>query len=189
MPTEQVKPENDKIEKLDKILLHICCGPCSMHVIDDLRELFGNIKIKGLYANPNIHPYGEFERRLDNAKIAAAYKSIDFDYLDDFDQKKWEEFDGTQEKRCEMCYNLRMNIAAKFAKENGYEVFSTTLIVSPYQNHMKIYEAGHKAAEKHGIKFFYHDFSINFRKGQQQAQELCLYRQKYCGCLPSKGYR
>ncbi|MBQ8164929.1 MAG: epoxyqueuosine reductase QueH [Clostridia bacterium] len=189
MPVEQIKPENDKIEKLDKILLHICCGPCSLQVIDDLRDLFGNIEIRGLYANPNIHPYEEFERRLENAQKAAEYKNIDLDYLSDFDQKRWENFTDIQEKRCEMCYKLRMEMSAKFAAEHGYEFFSTTLIVSPYQNHMKIYEAGKSAAEKYGVKFFYHDFSINFRKGQQQAKDIGLYRQKYCGCMPSKEYR
>ena len=189
MPIEQIKPENDKIESPDQILLHMCCGPCSLHVIDDLRELFGDIDIQGLYANPNIHPREEFERRLENARKAAEYKKIKFEHLSDYDQNRWEFFDGEQSSRCEMCYNLRMEMAAKYAMENGFKVFSTTLIVSPYQNHLKIYEAGKRAAEKYGIEFCYYDFSVNFRKGQQQAKEIGLYRQKYCGCLPSKEYR
>lgn len=189
MPFEQVKPENDKFENIDKILLHVCCGPCSMHVIDDLREMYGEIDITGLYANPNIHPYDEFERRLENAKIAADYKKIKFVSLPDFDQNRWENYCGEQSSRCEMCYTLRMEMTAKYAAENGFDIFSTTLIVSPYQNHMKIYEVGKRVAEKYGLKFLYHDFSVNFRKGQQQAKDIGLYRQKYCGCLPSKEYK
>lgn len=169
-----------------KMLLHICCGPCSMFVIDDLRDYFGeDFEIHGYYANPNIHPYEEFIRRLENCKIACSIKGIDLDWIMEFDQLAWENFEGPKSERCKMCYEKRMDMAAKFAFENGYEVFSTTLLVSPYQNHEQIKIAGEKAAEKYGIKFFYRDYSVGFRAGQQQAREANLYRQKYCGCIRS----
>ncbi|MBQ8827957.1 MAG: epoxyqueuosine reductase QueH [Clostridia bacterium] len=185
----QERPKNDEVIKTDKILLHICCGPCSLHVIDDLRDLFGDIEIHGLYANPNIHPFDEFQRRRENAIIAAGYKKITIDCLDDFQQECWENFEGTQKERCLMCYRKRMNIAAEYAAEHGYGVFTTSLTVSPYQDHKKILEAGREAAERFGVKFFYWDYSVNFREGQREAREIGLYRQKYCGCLPSKEYK
>ena len=136
-----------------------------------------------------VHPFDEFERRYENAVKAAAHKRIHIDYIDEFDQKSWECFEGTQNERCVMCYNRRMNLAAEYAASHGFDVFTTTLAVSPYQNHQKILSAGREAAERYGIKFFYWDFSVHFREGQREAREIGLYRQKYCGCLPSKEYK
>lgn len=81
------------------MLLHICCGPCSMFVIDDLREYFGrDYGIWGLYANPNIHPYEEFLRRLENADKACAIKGIPLSVITDFEQERWEFFEGEQKE-------------------------------------------------------------------------------------------
>ncbi len=172
------------------MLLHICCGPCSMFVIDDLREYFGrDYGIWGLYANPNIHPYEEFLRRLENADKACAVKGIPLSVITDFEQERWEFFEGEQKDRCKMCYRIRMDMAARFAAENGFKKFSTTLLVSPYQNHEEIRLAGEEAAKRYGVEFFYRDYSVGFREGQRQAREAGLYRQKYCGCLPSKEYK
>ncbi len=185
--SEPKKPRGDK-----DMLLHICCGPCSMFVIDDLREYFSEIadfKIWGLYANPNIHPYEEFIRRLENADKACAIKGIPLSVVTDFNQEAWENFDGPIEERCKMCYRLRMEMAARFAEENGFKQFSTTLLVSPYQNHEEIRLAGEAAGKRHGVEFFYKDYSVGFREGQKQAREAGLYRQKYCGCIRSKEYK
>ena len=174
------------------MLLHICCGPCSMFVIDDLREYFKDeedFKLWGLYANPNIHPYDEFMRRLENADKACAIKGIPLSVITDFDQASWEFFDGVQTERCKMCYRVRMDIAARFAAENGFQRFTTTLLVSPYQNHEEIRLAGEAAASRYGVEFFFRDYSAGFREGQRQAKEAGLYRQKYCGCILSKEYK
>ena len=160
-----------------------------MFVIDDLREYFEGIELTGHYANPNIHPYDEFIRRLENCMKACEIKELPLDYLMEFDQLKWENFDGPIEERCKMCYKIRMELAAKYAKEHDFDVFSTTLLVSPYQNHEEIRKAGISAGEKYGVEFFYRDYSIGFRKGQNQAKEAGLYRQKYCGCIKSKSYQ
>ena len=162
-----------------------------MFVIDDLREYFGgaeNFTITGYYANPNIHPYEEFLRRLENCKIACEIKQLPLEWSMDFDQERWENFDGPREERCKMCYRIRMEKAAEFARSGGFDFFSTTLLVSPYQNHEEIQRAGISAAEKYGVEFFYRDFSTGFRQGQKQAKDAGLYRQKYCGCIKSKDY-
>lgn len=87
-----------------------------------------------------------------------------------------------------MCYKTRMELAAKYAAEHDFKVFSTTLLVSPYQNHEEIKKAGETAGKKYGVEFFYRDYSYGFRQGQNQAREAGLYRQKYCGCIKSKKY-
>ena len=162
-----------------------------MYVIDDLREYFREDKkfrIYGLYANPNIHPYDEFLRRLANAEKACAIKNVPLGVIADFDMDRWANFEGAREDRCKMCYRVRMETAARFAAENGFRMFSTTLLVSPYQNHEEICAAGNAAGEKYGVSFFYRDYSPGFREGQRQAKEAGLYRQKYCGCIRSKTY-
>ena len=84
---------------------------------------------------------------------------------------------------------MRLEQTAKFAKENGYDVITTTLLVSPYQKHDVIHELGDKIAESYGLKFLYRDFRLGFREGQAKARELGLYMQKYCGCIFSEESR
>ena len=91
------------------------------------------------------------------------------------------------ENRCvKYCYRVRLEQTAKYAKENGYDTFSTTLLISPYQNHEALIEVAKTMAEKYGIEFLYRDFREGFREGQNKARELGLYMQKYCGCIFSK---
>jgi predicted adenine nucleotide alpha hydrolase (AANH) superfamily ATPase len=145
-----------------------------------------NIDVGGLFFNPNIHPYDEYERRRDTVKEFSRLQDLNVDYIEDFRQQEWEAFKGAEAERCKMCYAIRMDKAAEYAAANGYDAFTTSLLVSPYQKHDLIRELGEKAAARHGIQFFYRDFRPGFRKGQQLAKELGLYRQKFCGCIISK---
>jgi predicted adenine nucleotide alpha hydrolase (AANH) superfamily ATPase len=88
-----------------------------------------------------------------------------------------------------MCYSLRLDKVAKYAKDNGFDAFTTSLLVSPYQKHDLIKELGEKFALKYNIKFYYQDFRPFFREGQAMAKEMGLYRQKYCGCIVSYNER
>lgn len=166
-----------------KLLLHMCCAPCSVYPTSVLEE--EGISYEGFFFNPNIHPIEEFQRRKDNVEIFSAIKNIPVHYMDDFKQDTWEQFKGDEEQRCSMCYSVRMDKAAAFAKEKGFDAFTTSLLVSPYQKHELIKELGEKYAKKHGVKFYYRDFRPGFRQGQQQAREMELYRQKFCGCIIS----
>jgi epoxyqueuosine reductase len=168
-----------------KLLLHICCGPCSVYPISVLED--EKVSFEGFFFNPNIHPIEEFNKRKENVEKVSNVKQFKTHYFDDFNQKTWEAFKGTEDQRCNMCYSLRLEKTAIFAKENGFDAFTTTLLVSPYQKHDLIKELGMKFAKKHGVEFFYRDFRPGFRQGQQQAKEMCLYRQKFCGCIVSKG--
>ncbi len=169
---------------MGRMLLHACCGPCAMYPLDLLTS--GGRDLDCYWYNPNIQPQFEFDRRHLNLEKACEHFGIRLisegtecmqeywlskTYLDEF------------ASRCEMCYDIRMDNVAKFASENGYESFCTTLLVSPYQQHDKIAEISDKKASKYGVKFEYMDFRPGFRQGQDMAREIGLYRQKYCGCI------
>lgn len=137
--------------------------------------------------NPNIHPFKEYEARR-NCLIEYAEK-INMEYiidehygLRDFVRNVADNIDG----RCTYCYEHRLEETARFAAENGYEAFSTTLLASIYQQHELTAKAGERYAKKYGVEFLYRDFRPNFRSGNQKAREIGLYMQKYCGCVFSE---
>ncbi len=165
------------------VLMHMCCAPCSVYPVDRLTA--EGCRLEGLFYNPNIHPREEYEKRRENVRIYSGIKNLKVNYIEDFRQKEWERFSGQEAARCTMCYDIRMDRAASFAAENGFDAFTTSLLVSPYQKHDLIRELGEKYVEKYGVDFLYMDFRPGFRQGQQQAKELGLYRQKYCGCIKS----
>ena len=96
---------------------------------------------------------------------------------------------GKEDKRCRYCYESRMEVAIRTAKEKGFDAFTTTLLVSPYQKHELLKEVCEDMASKYGVEFYYRDFREGFREGQSIARELGLYMQKYCGCIYSEADR
>lgn len=162
----------------NKILLHTCCAPCLVYVHEKLNEM--NVDYDSYFYNPNIHPIKEHERRLLTLRSYTSRFNIPLIEDDEFLQHLWE-----QGFKCKDCYNIRLDKTAQYAKNNGYKGFSTTLLVSIYQNHQLIIEIAESVADKYGIEFFYHDFREGYRIGQNKAKEYGLYRQKYCGCINS----
>ncbi len=166
-----------------KLLLHMCCGPCSTYPIQEL--LKEDLEIQGFFYNPNIHPLEEHIRRRENVEKLSGITNIPVVYNDEFRQDQWEKMRDIGEARCQTCYSLRMEEAARYAHDNDFDAFSTTLLVSPYQKHDLIKKLGEFYAGKYGVKFEYRDFRPGFRQGQQIAKDMGLYRQKYCGCILS----
>jgi epoxyqueuosine reductase len=166
-----------------KLLLHMCCGPCSVYPVSVLQS--ENINFDGFFYNPNIHPKEEFQKRMENVAEFSRIKGVSVEYNDTFMQDTWEKYTGINENRCRMCYSLRLDKTASFAAEKDYDTYTTTLLVSPYQSHELIKELGYEFARKYGVTFYYRDFRPGFRQGQQMAKEMGLYRQKYCGCIKS----
>ena len=168
-----------------KLLLHICCAPCSVMCIEKLRE--ENIDVTGYWYNPNIHPYMEYKSRLDCLVQYSKDINLKVIYNDNYGLREFtRNVISNINNRCSYCYTVRLNETAKYAKENGYDAFCTTLLISPYQKHEKIIEVGNALAEKYGIKFYYYDFRPYFREGQNKARSLGFYMQKYCGCIFSE---
>jgi epoxyqueuosine reductase len=97
--------------------------------------------------------------------------------------------DSSPPQRCKKCYRMRLEKTASFAKQEGFSAFSTTLLISPYQDHEEIKRQGEKTAEKYGVEFLYRDFRPLFREGQTNARAANMYMQKYCGCVFSEEER
>lgn len=171
-----------------KTLLHICCAPCSITCIDTLRS--EGIEPVGLWYNPNIHPVTEYRARRDTLIQYAKDIGMELNVMDNYGLREFvRAIYPALEDRCGVCYDMRLSAAARYAAENGFESFSTTLLISPYQNHELLIETAEKAAREFGVRFLYRDFRPRFREGQAKARELGLYMQKYCGCVFSEEER
>lgn len=172
-------------EREMSLLLHICCAPCSIACIDTLRA--SGIEPYGYWFNPNIHPYTEYRMRKNTLMDYAKSIDLKLDLNDDYGLRPFvkavaNDIDG----RCSTCYSMRMNEAARYAAEHGFTQFTSTLFISPYQNHELLKATAENAARQYGIEFYYQDFRPYFRAGQDRARELGLYMQKYCGCIFSE---
>ena len=176
-----------------KLLMHVCCGPCAVLPVQCLKEE-GLFDVTGLFYNPNIHPLAEFERRRETAARFFELAGLQLRTTDDFRQSQWEEYEtnpalGGKTARCGMCYRVRLEYAAREAAEGEFDAFTTSLLISPYQEHERIRVIGEELAEQYRVSFYYRDFRPEFRKGQALAREFDLYRQKYCGCILSLAER
>lgn len=168
-----------------KILLHTCCAPCSVSCVEQLRS--EGIEPVSYWFNPNIHPYQEYKARRDTLIEYARLIRMELIVQEDYGLRPFVcAVCKDIPHRCGKCYEMRLEQAAKFAAENGFDSFTSTLFVSPYQQHELMAEIADRAGQKWGVSFLYRDFRPGFRAGQQQARELGLYMQKYCGCVFSE---
>jgi len=168
-----------------KILLHICCGPCTIFPLKKLRA--DGFFVQGLFFNPNIHPYLEYRRRMDTLRSYALSESFDVTFDEEYPMEEFlENVALRRDRRCRHCYEIRLSTAADFAKKAGYGLFTTTLLYSTYQNHEMIAEVGRDAAKNAGIEFHYDDYRIGWREGIVRSKEMGMYRQQYCGCVYSE---
>ena len=168
-----------------RILLHQCCGPCSVFPVKELKN--GGHDITAYFFNPNIHPLTELFARFEQAVLfnrAEKLKMIMDDTYGLIDFARTAAFH--ENSRCLPCYSVRVDRAAELAAKNGFDCFSTTLLYSRYQKHELIIEACEAAAEKHGIKFHYEDWRCGWQYGIDESKRLEMYRQKYCGCIYSE---
>ena len=176
-----------------KLLLHVCCAPCSSYVLTYLCDYFD---ITILYYNPNISPYEEYEKRLNEAK--RLIKELDKDNIHimecEYENEEFEKIAKGLEDvpeggiRCRKCYKLRIEKAAKYAKENNFDYFTTTLTISPLKNSQVLNQIGKELEEKYNIKYLYSDFKKKegYKTSIILSKKYNLYRQNYCGCIYSK---
>lgn len=165
------------------ILLHVCCGPCAVYPAMALKE--ASKPFNACFYNPNIHPEDEYEKRKENTAIWAKKEGVKLHVIDEMLTGPWQERYEQKKDRCAMCYDLRAKKVFDFAQDHGYDSVASTLFVSPYQDHQLLIEVFGEHEKRTGISFLYIDFREGYRKGQSKAAEMDLYRQKYCGCLPS----
>lgn len=173
--------------------MHICCSGCALYPVRTILD--EGVRMKALWYNPNIHPQEEYALRLDSVKRLQELWGLDVVYHDDYGLA---EFNAAIEsagagfahgERCRVCYEMRMDFTAAEAARLCIPAFSTTLLVSPWQAHEMIADAGHRAAARHGVEFYYRDFRPGWQEGRKLLRGMDLYRQNYCGCIYSKTER
>lgn len=181
-----------------KLLLHICCAPCSSYCMEYLNEYFD---MSIYFYNPNIDIDKEYFYRLDEAKklissmnllnsdnnklnlIEGEYNKSDFHIL-----VKGHEMDKEGGARCHLCYEMRLREAAKMAKERGFEYYTTSLTISPMKDSLVLCEIGERLANECSVKYLPSDFKKKngYKRSVELSNEYDLYRQDYCGCSFSK---
>ena len=171
-----------------RLLLHICCANCAINPIRQLQERGEDVV--GFFFNPNIHPYQEYQKRLEALKDYSKKTGLNLISRDEY---LLEEFlrnvSHCVDDRCRYCYRVRLEATAREAKEKGFDRFSTTLLESAHQKHDVIRETGEQVARDVGIPFHYEDFRPGWRTGVEVSKAMGLYRQQYCGCIYSEKER
>jgi four helix bundle protein len=171
-----------------KILVHICCANCAIYPLERIGEKGGGVV--GYFFNPNIHPYQEYQKRLDALRQYSEKVGLDVIYRDEYLLEEFlKNVSHRVEERCQFCYSFRLESSAREAKGRGFDAFSTTLLQSTHQNHARIKETGERIAQEVGIPFYYEDFRRGWRRGLEVSKSLGLYRQQYCGCIYSEKER
>jgi len=171
-----------------KILLHICCANCAIFPVVKIKETGHDVV--GFFFNPNIHPYQEYQKRLDALKTYSVQGELEVIYRDEYLLEEFlKNVAPCVPERCSYCYSLRLEATAQEAKKRKFDQFSTTLLQSTHQNHDQIRQTGERIGEAVGIPFYYEDFRQGWRKGFEISKALGLYRQQYCGCIYSEKER
>ena len=171
-----------------KVLLHTCCGPCATVPVPALR--IEGVDVWGFFYKPNIHPFTEYERRLQSMQEYARQQGLKIIGEATYDPVEYfQHITFRDPRRCRLCYQLRLQKTAQLARSGKFDYFSTSLLVSPFQKHELIKEAGEMAAEQYGVAFLYRDYRADYRETIIRSKAAGLYRQQYCGCLYSEKER
>lgn len=180
--------------KVPTLLLHACCAPCSSYVLEYLSRSFSIVLFN---YNPNISPETEFRKReaeirrlLSEMPLARPVELLPGAYDPErfYAIAKGHELEPEGGARCEACYRLRLEEAARAAKERGCDFFTTTLSISPYKNAEKLNTIGAELAEVYGVPYLFSDFKKcnGYKRSIELSRIYQLYRQEYCGCVFSK---
>lgn len=190
LPLERQRSDEERVGEGRSILLHICCGPCSTYAINRLRE--EGFQVSGLWYNPNIHPFTEHERRL--ASLETYVESVNLPLIreEGYEIVEFLRMVAGHERygeRCRLCYEMRLTGAAEVAAREGFDVITTTLLISPHQDQALIREIGEKVAQDQGVGFHFENFRRGWSERGRLTREQNLYRQQYCGCIYSEWER
>ncbi|MBQ4481836.1 MAG: epoxyqueuosine reductase QueH [Lachnospiraceae bacterium] len=175
-----------------RLLLHVCCAPCSSYVQEYLLRFFD---ITLLFYNPNMDTSKEYDHRAEELKRLVLDAGFSSDVIIcEYDPESFDliaagyEAEPEGGARCPGCYELRMRKAAEYASLNGFDYFTTTLSISPYKNAEWINEIGEKLEKEYGVKHLPSDFKKRngYKRSIELSNEYGLYRQDYCGCRYSR---
>lgn len=182
VPAAQRRQANPAIAPGTPLLLHICCGPCATYPVPHLREL--GFEVLGWWYSPNIHPAGEHALR--EASLRAYVEEVALPLESGpYEPERYEEAvlgHEARPERCRRCYRLRLEATAREAARRRIGAFSTTLLISPYQDQDAIHEVGDEVAGRHGLRFYFENLRRGWAERGRLARRYGLYLQQYCGC-------
>ena len=191
---KQLDETLENLHNAPSLLLHACCAPCSSYVLEYLSRYF---YITVFSYNPNIFPGEEYRKRVDEvgrllaeqpAKYPVRLAEGRYDPERFFETVKGHEADPERGGRCTLCYRMRLRETAEYAKEHGFDWFTTTLSLSPYKDARRLNDIGAELEREYGVRYLHSDFKK--RGGYLRSIELSrvygLYRQNYCGCVFSR---
>jgi len=171
-----------------KILLHACCGPCSVYPVRVLRD--DGFHVMGFFYRHNIHPYSECERREEALRVYAENVGLKVIFQKGYELEEFIRSVAFRESnRCLYCYRDRLHATAKIAKRGKFDFFSSTLLYSKFQDHDLVKSIGNAAGKETGIRFYYRNFREGWKEGVAESKSMGLYRQQYCGCIYSEKER
>ncbi len=171
-----------------KILLHICCAPCAVFPLKQLRA--AGHDVMGFFYRHNIHPYTECLKRENTLKTYADETGLKVIYQQDYDLEGFLQKAVFREgDRCRICYHDRLYATSKIARRGNFDAFTSTLLYSRFQQHDLITSIGRAIGRKEGVRFYYEDFRDGWKEGIAASKEMGMYRQQYCGCIYSEKER
>lgn len=184
----------NKKKSVPRLLLHVCCAPCSSYVLEYLSQYFF---IKALFYNPNISTAEEYRHREEElirfVKEKTFKNKVEVVTEPYVPEEFYEAVRGQEDcqeggRRCFTCYRLRLEKTAQLALAQGFDYFTTTLSISPLKNAEKLNEIGKMLEEKYSVPYLYSDFKKKngYKRSIELSKEYHLYRQNFCGCKFSK---
>ena len=180
----------DCIDTGERILVHTCCAPCSTYTVSRLRG--SGFQVAGFWFNPNIHPWQEHERRRQSLEAYTRRIEMPMLWGQRYDMVAFLRRVNGQEqfrRRCAICYEMRLTETARQARAGGFDAFTTTLLISPYQDLALIRQIGEALGQAEGVRFYFEDFRRGWSERGRMTREFDLYRQQYCGCIYSEWER
>ncbi len=191
---EAVIEKNVRESRVPRLLLHSCCAPCSSYVLEYLSNYF---EITVFYYNPNIFPEEEYEKRVEEqrrlisglpAVHPIAFQAGTYEPDRFFEMSRGHDQDPEGGERCFACYRMRLEEAARLAREGGFDYFTTTLTISPLKNAEKLNEIGEELSGIYQVSHLPSDFKKKngYRRSVELSAQYGLYRQNYCGCVFSR---
>ena len=170
---------------MNKILIHACCAHCTAYTVEHFRK--ADYEVTALWYNPNIHPFTEHQNRLEAMKKLAERMSFPLIVLEGYDFiDHLRAMYGREDERCGECFRLRLQKTAEIAIEKGIYAFTTTLLISPHQQHDRVKKVGEEVAMNTGAAFIYADLRKRYSESRHLTKPMDLYRQQYCGCIYSE---
>jgi predicted adenine nucleotide alpha hydrolase (AANH) superfamily ATPase len=171
-----------------KILLHICCAPCSIYPLRVLKDE-GN-QVMGFFFRDNIHPYTECLKRQHTLEDYASRIDLKLIIPEGYDVEGFLRNVAFREaNRCFHCYHTRLEATAHLAKRGLFDAFTSTLLYSKFQKHDLIRSVAESVSQAAGVPFLYRDFRLGWKEGVETSKAMAMYRQSYCGCIYSEKER